>query len=203
MQPPAQGSHREVSAMRTLARSSLVLIAITAAVGCASPVKVLKEAAPNPFTKNTAYTVDPIEYVSLTVDGKPEAQFLARKSDETDKWEQIKVNTNSVFRENFETYLRSHHIRAVTQSEPSDFHVRPTVGQMETGYYRIPAWNAVARIFMNVKVVDPAGQVVEEFEIMQEAGFDAITASTTNIRLSQAARRLGSLTAGHLVKRSQ
>jgi hypothetical protein len=82
------------------------------------------------------------------------------------------------------------------------FSIEPSIDQIETGYYRIPAWNAVARIYMTLRIVGAGGQVVDELRLMDRKGFDAISASTANIRLTNVADALAAAVAGHIIERA-
>jgi hypothetical protein len=195
-------------------RSLLAVVLALLPIGCTSAsFEVIRSVDPSPYSKTSAFSIKPIRYVDLRVDDTPEADFIAGKtSDESDKWEVIKANIQN----RFSTMLAAELAMGGVAGTPGAtagvaeaaagaggaFSIEPSIDQIETGYYRIPAWNAVARIYMTLRIVGAGGQVVDELRLMDRKGFDAISASTANIRLTNVADALAAAVAGHIIERA-
>ena len=72
---------------------------------------------------------------------------------------------------------------------------------VDNGYYTIPAWNAISRIKMRIRILGPDGKVVDEIVIQDSQTFDAIIAPATGTRLRNIAQALGRKCAKYLEKR--
>lgn len=189
--------------MRAIDACNLVLLGIVVLVGCASHTfEVTREANPNPFTGSATYAVHSIEYENLQVSGRPEVEFLASKSEETDKWTAIKSNVNAEYRRTLEVKLGDRRIRVVPENEPAQFHIRAYVGEIEPGSYGVTRWDAVhAQIVMNVKIGDSDGSVLDEIVLSDSVPASALETPTANVRLKKVATSLGLMTARHLLER--
>src|SRR6185436_3871044 len=135
--------------LRCLAiRLALIITMAMLLVGCAgSKTNVVKSANPNPFQHQKEFVVEPVRYVDLVVDEKPEKEFLAGKNAESlASWAADKKAVDEVFRK---TVIEEAGRAGITVRHPGSAAycaIRPTIKWVETGYYRIPAWNAVTRI---------------------------------------------------------
>ncbi|HZN40523.1 MAG TPA: hypothetical protein VFD82_17090 [Planctomycetota bacterium] len=196
-------------------RSLLTVALALLPIGCTSAsFEVIRSVDPSPYSKASAFAIQPIRYVDLKVDDKPEADFIAsRKSgEEADKWGVIKANIQDRFSKKLSAELAiagvagaagaTVGVAEAAAGAGSAFSIEPSIETIETGYYRIPAWNAVARIYMTLRIVGPGGQVVDEIRLMDRKGFDAIAASTANIRLTNVADALAAAVAEHIVERA-
>ncbi len=182
-----------------LALSCCVLI-LGLSVACGTPYVVVRSAEPNPFTGIRAYAVQPLELLDLQVDSKPESEFLAAKGDELDKWATIKTN----IRTNFDAALSTEMLRAGLRVDPdAEFVLRPFTTRIDTGYYRIPAWLAVARVHVQVEIKSKLGEVLDEIYLDLGVHYDLLMSPTVNGRLKDAAKLSGEGTAEYLAERSK
>ena len=182
---------------------ALVLAAIFIAA-CGKDIKtnVVKSAAKNAFAGQNQFSAQPILISDLQVDGKSEAEYIAKKSPKTIKgWEYDKSSLNEAFQKSLRERAAKAGITIVTGGTTL-FSIRPIVSWIETGYYRLPAWNAVSRIKMNVAIVDAKGSVQEEIIIEDRIAFDAIMAPDSGGRLRGVARMLGKKFADYLKSRT-
>ena len=130
------------------------------------------------------------------MDDKPEAEFIA--SHKAESWEEAKVQINEIFAQ----AMKNADVGTVSFSDSPSFRVRPIVSAIETGYYRIPAWNAVTRIHMTVQVLDAAGQVADELFLLDSVSFDAVGGKVTvKGRLGLVAQSLGDMLGDYLEER--
>lgn len=177
---------------------ALVCVAL-ASCGTSSQFKVVKQAAPNPFVGVEAFAIDPIQYVDLHVDGKAEAEYTAGFDQEKKAaWEGDKQNIHKVFAE----YVVDASGEGVRLDDAATCRLRPIVREVESGYYRIPAWNAVTKIFMTVEITDSSGQVADEVFCSDGAAFDAVFNPTVGGRLGSVAKSLGKMVGNYLAERT-
>ena len=73
---------------------------------------------------------------------------------------------------------------------------------IDTGYYRIPAWNAVSRVNYNVSITDRSGKRIDQVEAVHGIPFDAILAPSTSGRLQKVAAMLGDSVGEYVVERT-
>jgi hypothetical protein len=145
----------------------------------------------------------PIEYVDLIVDGDPEADYVADlDAEERYDWQRDKQRIEEIFVE-VARLAAGEEIEIVEGDAEAPFEVRPVIGEIETGYYRIPAWNAVTRILMTVEILDRKGQVRDVLELGDGAAFDALANPTVGGRLGSVAKSLGRMVGEYLRERSR
>ena len=194
-------------------RSLLTVTLALLPIGCTSAsFEVMRTVDPSPYSKTSAFSIKPIRYVDLKVDDKPEAEFVAGQDEKADKWELIKANIQERFSTKLAAELAVGGVAGVAGATVGvaeaastvwgPFSIEPSIDQIETGYYRIPAWNALARIYMTLRIVGAGGQVVDEIRLMDRKGFDAMFASTANIRLTNVADALAAAVAEHIIARA-
>jgi len=194
--------------MRYATSSILLAALVLSGAACASAsVKVVTQASPNPFSKSSVFHVQRLQFVDLKVDGRTEAEYMEQgKEDAREKkaeqWSEIKTNVQDRFATTVAAALRGEGIVVADGAGSGAFVVQPIVDQVETGYYRIPAWNAVARIYMTLKILGPDQSVVEELRLSDRCGFDAISHPTANIRLLTIAESLAEVAAEHIAERA-
>lgn len=186
--------------LRAFLIGSLALLA----TACSSPVQVTRQASPNPFDATASFAIQPIEFVDLTIDDKPEADYYAA-SDDAEKeanWREIKANVWNEFATSLIGELRGDSVKVAVAGEgEAQFAIASTVSRVDSGYYRIPAWNAVTRIYMTVQIRDASGQVLDEIKTHDSASYDLIANPTINGRMKTVARALGDAVAGYLAER--
>ena len=178
------------------AAGAILLLCFGAA--CATPYSVVKSAEPNPFSGVRSFAVLPLEFVALQVDDMSEEAFLARKEDEREKWETIKDNIRASYDAGLKQKLQSAGIQVDANAA---YTIRSFTSKIDTGYYRIPAWNAVSRPNIQIEIKDASGQVLDELFLDHGVAFDALIAPTVNVRLRRAAASSGAGAGAYLKKR--
>ncbi len=183
--------------------TGLLLFGVGAALlgGCASHLEVLRQATPNPFEKAAAFSVLPIRMSSLTVDGMPEAEFKnSKRAEAVASWDTDKKSVNDMFLKTLVETAKRSGIEVSESSSSAPFTIEPRIDAIETGYYRIPAWNAVTRITVNMKILDKNGNVLDEVLVKDSAAFDVFSPDTGG-RMRAVARVIGEQAAVYLDSR--
>jgi hypothetical protein len=174
----------------------LVAIVVTACGG--ANLTVVKSAGKTAYAGQKNFSAHPIIITNLQVDGKPEAEFLARKSPKfMSGWEADKSSLDG----NFQKSLPERALKSgitITSGDAAPFIIHPSISWIETGYYRIPAWNAISRIKMNVTITDSKGVLLEELNMEDKLHMDVMLAPDSGGRLRGIARMLGSRLANYL-----
>ena len=194
-------SDRTLRAWRVALCGALVLLS-SACAPRPSELKAIHQADPNVLAGQTHYGLKDIEYVDLIVDEVPESAYLAELGDvgRTD-WKADKDWINSYFRSGLQERAIKEGIRVDPGNEDASFIISPTVSKIDTGYYRIPAYNAVSQVRVRVGILNSNGTEVEKLEAVHSIGFDAIAAPSTTARLQNIGEYLGNLTAAYLAGR--
>jgi hypothetical protein len=194
--------------MRTTRSSFVFATLVLLGTACSSAsVKVLAEASPNPFSKTATFHLAPVEFVGVKVDERSEDDYIAHSKEhererKSEQWTQIKANVQDRFATTLAAALREEGLAVADDAAPGAFTVRPTIDQVETGYYRIPAWNAVARIYMKLEILGPDRRVLDELRLSDRCPFDVMSYPTVNIRLLTITESLAEVAAEHIVERS-
>jgi len=171
------------------------LIMLCFGLACATGYHPVLSAEPNPFRGIQSFAVQPLEYIDLVVDEVSEEEFLARKKEEAEKWTTIKANIKSDYEEAFRNGLE----QAGLLADPgAEYVLRAYTSKIDTGYYRIPAWNAVSRVNIHFQVTRADGEVLDEIHLYQGVAFDIIAAPTVNGRLRRSAKMAGHNAARYL-----
>lgn len=176
---------------------SLAILLFLPFTSCGTPWTVLKAADPNPFVDQKEFKLLPLEYVDLRVDGKTEAEHVAALKADGTSWAADKAAIQANFRSAIAARAAS---KSLSLGDAGAYVLKPTVKTIETGYYRIPAWNAVSRIQLHLQIVDSGGQVLDEIRIEPSIPWDIFNPATGG-RLRSAAVRMGTWAADYLVKR--
>jgi len=147
------------------------------------------------------FYLEPVNLDKIIVDDLEEEQFKAQKKpDQIERWEADK----NAIKEKFANGFKAIAARAgISFSDPSAGHyiIRPTVRMIDTGYYRIPAVDAVTRLHMKIVILDPTGAIVDETAVHGSESFDMLIAASTGGRLRDLADNLGGKYARYLKKR--
>ncbi|HZN40524.1 MAG TPA: hypothetical protein VFD82_17095 [Planctomycetota bacterium] len=180
---------------------SLTVALVLLLIGCTSSFEVIRSVDPSPYSKTSAFSIKPIRYVDLEVDGKPEVDYIAsQKFDErADKWDVLKASIEEHFTKRLAAELGV--VPEAASATSGVFSIEPSVDQIETGFYRSGTWKDVARIDMTLRVVGAGGQVVDEIRLSDRQGFDEMFA-TANIRLTKVAQALAASAAQHIINRT-
>lgn len=149
------------------------------------------------------FEIRDVEYVNLMVDGKSEAAYKAGIGQESfADWDEDKHWIAKYFNDNVKNSAGSDGILVSPGDRSAPFVIVPTVSMIDTGYYRIPAWNAVSRVNYRVRILDRSGKRIDELEAVHGIPFDAIFAPSTSGRLQNVAERLGEAVGEYVVERT-
>ena len=185
----------------TSIRSLAVMLALLP-IGCTSTsLEVIRCLDPSPYAMTSTFSIKPIRYVDLKVDGKPEVDYIAsQKFDErSDRWDVLKASIEERFSRRLAAELGVGPEAA--NAGTGVFSIEPSIDQIETGFYRSDTWKDEARIDMTLRVVGADGQVVDEIRLSDRQAFDEMFA-TANLRLTKVAGALAALAAEHIVERA-
>jgi len=165
-----------------------------------SSLEVRKGADPNPFVGADAFTLESIQYVDLQVDGVPEADYVAELDAEAKaEWDNDKgQRLYQVMLEAAQDAAGGGLEITAEGSGRESFRIRPVVTEIESGYYRIPAWNAVTRIFITFEILDSDGTVADELYGHDAEAFDAMFNPTISGRMGSVAKSLGRMLGDYL-----
>ncbi len=169
--------------------------------GCATTPA---ESGPSNIRGVKEFTLEPVKIENITVDDLKEEDFKAKKEpNQLRQWGEDK----DAIKSRFATSLKETAAHAgLTISESAgglQYTIRPVVTKIDTGYYRIPAWNAVTRVYMHITVLDPAGKTVDETDAKGSKLFDAIAAPDAGGRLRSSASEAGEKYGSYLEKRTR
>jgi len=157
--------------VRNAIRSALLASSLLLLAACGPHWTVVKQATPNPMSRSTSFFVAPVSFDGLRVGEKTEFEWMSEKSDDTRaSWKGDKAGMNDEFVEGFGD---AHGPLVVAGAPNGAFTVRPRFVRYEPGFYAgVVSGNA--EVDATIDVVDPAGNVVDEFETSAQAsGFSA------------------------------
>jgi hypothetical protein len=162
------------------------------------------ESGPSNLRGIKEFTLEPVKIETISVDDLKEQDFKVKKDqNQLRQWEEDK----DAIKSRFATSLKETAAHAgLTISESAGgqhYTIQPVVTKIDTGYYRIPAWNAVTRVYMHIAVLDPAGKTVDETEAQGSKSFDAIGAPDSGGRLRSSASEAGEKYGNYLEKRTR
>lgn len=184
-------------------RHSLLAVPVVVALvaGCATEPK---ESGPTNIRGIKEFSLEPAKIDAITVDDLKEEDFKAKKDQNSlRQWEEDK----DAIKSRFATTLTETAAKAGLTISPSPaaqgYTIRPVVTKIDTGYYRIPAWNAVTRVYMHLTVVDATGKTVDETDVEGSKSFDAIAAPDSGSRLRSSAAEAGEKYGKYLEKRTR
>lgn len=151
--------------MKNMQRRLLMGLALVAVVGCGAggvPWRVLSQANPNPVLGQKQFVVAPVDFSTLTVGAKPEAEYLSKKTpEERQGWEHAKA----AFQEEFDKAIRAAGTQAGLSITLGDsgapFVIRPKVDYIEPGYYAYVSSSA-SGVKVTMKITSADGKDVDE-----------------------------------------
>lgn len=165
-----------------------------AATGCSSPVKVVRETNPNPFTASTRLMAKKLIFREMKVDNGFEADFIASQGPEFKaKWETEKEFLAKIFRDSLRKNAPTVKIY-VSQEAPDMFILRPQIKEMSPGGPGKPC-----KIMIQMRLLQ--GNATRDIiEVRAETKADGEFADLQK-RIRETVRKLGEYTAGYLKKR--
>jgi hypothetical protein len=184
-------------------RISLLSIPLIATLftGCATTPK---ESGPSNIRGVKEFTLEPVKIENITVDDLKEEDFKAKKEpNQVRQWEEDKDAVKSRFATSLKKTVAQSGLTISDSAAGQHYTIRPVVTKIDTGYYRIPAWNAVTRVYVHITVLDPADKAVDETEAQGSKMFDAIAAPDTGGRLRSSASEAGEKYGQYLEKRTR
>ncbi|GAA5478560.1 hypothetical protein [Haloferula helveola] len=183
----------------------LLLIALCGLLASCAPsfVTPVAQANPNPLVGAKRFEVKPVKYVDLRVDGKSEEAYKAGiGADSWADWDEDKRWIAKYFTDHVQSSAADGGVSATMGDSSAPFVITPTVSMIDTGYYRIPAWNAVSRVNYNVVITDRSGRRIDHVEAVHGIPFDAMFAPSTSGRLQKVAAMLGDAVGEYVVERT-
>lgn len=176
-------------------------IAISLLSGCAStPV----ESGPSNIRGVNEFILEPTKYENLMVDDVKEDDYKAKQSqNHLQQWDEDKEAIKSRFATTLGESAAKVGLTISESGAGQRYTIRSVISKIDTGYYRIPAWNAVTRIYMHITVLDPAGKTLDETDVQGSKSFDAIIAPDAGGRLRSCANEIGEKYARYLEKRTR
>jgi len=178
-----------------LSVAALVLGSTMMAIGCGGPWTIVKQANPNPFNAQTQFAVAPVTFNNLKVGKKMEGEWLATKKPETQMSHQNdKASFSARFQQACVSRAKGLPIQPLVEGAPfPGFTVHGNVYWMEPGVYAV-VYSISTQVRMMVDIVDPAGQVADQFEVSANVApqipFTPIVMYTVVDRLNRAAEEV-------------
>jgi hypothetical protein len=187
--------------MRKIVSLLAVPIIVSIFAGCATTPG---GSGPSNIRGVKEFTLEPIKFESLTVDDLKEEDFKA-KSDQNKLrgWEEDKDAIKSRFAIALTDTATRAGLTISTSAAGQHYTIRPVISKIDTGYYRIPAWNAVTRIYVHIAIFDPSGKTVDETDAQGSKSFDAMLAPDSGGRLRSSATEAGERYGRYLEKRTR
>jgi hypothetical protein len=189
-------------------RIAISLIAISALAGLAacggSRWVVIQQGGADKFANKPAFTVLPVDYSNLQINGQPEAAALAAMDDANRKdWSEIKVS----FADAFQSSLLEKGKGAgliVTTGTPAaagSLVLKPTCGSMVPGH-----WAAFGRspstTVVTLEVSTASGELVDKVQFTNSTPGGAIFPSS-KIRIQRDGFSIGEYVSSYLASRSK
>jgi hypothetical protein len=176
-------------------------VAISLFSGCATaPVQT----GPSNIRGVKEFALEPVKYENLLVDDLKEDDYKAKQSqNHLQQWDDDKEAIKSRFATTLAESAAKASLLISDSAAGQRYTIRPVISKIDTGYYRIPAWNAVTRIYMHISVIDLAGKTVDETDVQGSKSFDAIAAPDAGGRLRSSANEIGDKYARYLEKRTR
>ena len=184
----------------TKLRIILLTLPVVAALiaGCETNPIIL---GPSRIQRVKEFYLEPVNLDKIVVDDLEENQFKAQKKpDQIESWEADKNGIKEKFGNALKVIAARGGI-SFSDQPAGHYIIRPAVRMIDTGYYRIPAVDAVTRMHMKVIILDPNGATVDETALHGSIPFDMLTAASTGGRLRDLADNLGGKYARYLKKR--
>jgi hypothetical protein len=181
-----------------------LFLVVLACVGCGAgpiPWQVVSQTQPNPLLGQTHFAVAPIDFSTLMVGNKSEAEYLSVKKEETqESWTETKATLEGAFVENLTSAAASKGISVITGATGAPFIIRPKVNYIEPGFYAYVSAMA-SDVKMYIQIATPEGAVIDEFQI--ENGTEgSLGKASTNSRLKHDGTALGKFAARYLAART-
>lgn len=173
----------------------LLTVALTA---CVPAWTVIRQAAPNPLTGQTAFAVTPLSFDGLYVGEKTEQAYQSEKSgDQQHSWQTDKVEMAQNFLAEIKD--RSQGLAITLGQGGGNYAVRARVLFIEPGFYAYVAAHPT-EVVMRLEVLSPQGAVLDEIEVRVAVEATMVSPSSGG-RLRRAGRRLGGIAADYLLQR--
>ena len=185
--------------MLVLAGASLVSLGPLS--GCRDRYVVRHAAHPNPLKNVRSFAVEPLTF-SARVEGKSEADWFAKQSDETrSRWPAGKTSMIAAFSRGLATDALAGGLTiTAAPGAPGSFVVRAVVRHVEPGHFDGPT-SADTMVEIDVEVVSAAGIVVDSITSRASVPATALNLDLDD-RLREAAKNVGENVARYLRDRT-
>lgn len=148
------------------------------------------------------FTLEPVKIEIITVDDLKEEDFKSKKEpNQLRQWEDDKDAIKSRFATSLKETATSAGLTISDSAAGQHYTIRPVVTKIDNGYYRIPPWNAVTRVYVHITILDPAGKTVDETDALGSQTFELYAADSGG-RLRSSASEAGEKYGQYLEKRT-
>jgi len=184
------------TAARRIPAITVLLLSLLLLCACRNPLKVVKQANPNPFLGAKQFVMLPVTFTNLQVGKIQENTYLQRKNPQQQQsWQADKQALAELFLERLKRKISSAKLMLV---DTAPFTITPRVTRIEPGSY----WNP-AEVNMSVMISDASGASLDEVTISELVSFDLLVAASSGQRIRSAAELSGNDLATYLRKRTK
>ena len=164
---------------------------------------VVRQEAPNPFSTQTTFAIEPIHFEAMTVSGGTEAQFLTTKNDDLKNlWQSDKKEMSATYVERMSTdpFVHAMVITPEKPADPKAYVLRLSITQLEPGSFAGVVVEATD-VRATLQVLAPgSGKVLDEIRLRASVPAGA-TSPSTGGRLRSAASELARQTSEYIASR--
>jgi hypothetical protein len=181
-----------------------VLVASAAAVlvaACGPTMKIIKQAPADQLAGKTSIALVAVDFTNVQVNGKPEADFLAKKDAEGKRqWEDAKKGIEEEFSNYFTNNAKGLTVTPQASAHGAALVVKPVAEYIDPGYYAVFSQNqSILRV--TVQVLNAEGAVLDEISLQHRTPGDLHWA-TDERRLREDGQVLGKEVAKYLLLRT-
>ena len=181
--------------MSRTALSLLASVLFVVLTGCSNPVKVIRQAEPNPFDKSTEFVVTPTSFVNLKVNEGQEADYIKSQGQEFEKtWNAEKAFMSREFMSSVRENAVGVRVFAA-DPRPNMILLRANIFSIEVG----DTTGKASKVVMTL-IIARGNSTLDEVRIESSTKPEGDNATLTR-RLRTDARKLGLLAAQYLKKR--
>ena len=166
---------------------------------CISHWSVVHATEPTPLLGQRWFKVMNIDYSQLIVNNTPEAIYASEMDAfKLADWQADKEAIELNFAEALQITASDYSIQV---GEKGDFVISPSIARIDTGAYQIPAYRAVARIYLTLEISDSEGVTLDEIQMNAKFPWKFFNASSSS-RLQSMATQLGTWAGDYLIQRT-
>lgn len=166
---------------------------------CISHWSVVHATEPTPLLGQRWFKMMSIDYSQLIVNSTPESIYASEMDAfKSEDWQADKEAIERNFAEALQVTASEYSIQV---GEKGDFVINPSIVRIDTGAYQIPAYRAVARIYVTLEISDSEGITLDEIQMNAEFPWKIFNASSSS-RLQSMATQLGTWAGEYLIQRT-